>query len=438
MADPTDLVIAATRRRLALWTLALLAGLLVAMGVATAIVAVAQLDGASDGALRTSAQAVLSTLDGRLPGTTGSQEDGEGGDELVGSADTFTMVLDARGTLLQNPRNVHLAGLPDRSALAAALSGGSDLRTVTAGGVPVRLLTLPIRPSDGGPAVGAVQAGLVLTLHDQQVVDLLRTIALVGLAGLLCAALLALVLSDRALVPIRAAFATERRFAASASHELRTPAALIRASGEVLQREGLVREEGLPLVDTVVAESDRLGRLVADLLALSTSRADPSAIRFEPLDVGSVSVDAARRIGPLAAERGCRVEVTPDPPPRLPVMGDADQLVQLLLALLDNATRHSPPGEPVTVVLERADDRARVTVVDRGQGVPAEERARIFEPFARAGRGRRSRDRGAGLGLAVAQALAERHHGTISVRDTPGGGASFVVSLPLRREQPPT
>lgn len=432
MPEPTERLIAATRRRLAWLTLGLLAALLVAMGLATLLVAVNQLDSATDAALTSAAQGVLSSLEGQLPAATGGKGESEANDEPVGSADTFALVLDGHGAIVQNPRNVHLAGLPDASAQAAALSAGSDLRTVTAGGLPIRLETVAIRPSGGGPAVGVVQAGLILTLHDQQVRDLERTLVLVGLVGLACSALLALLLTGRALVPIRAAFATERRFVAAASHELRTPAAIIRASAEVLQREGLVQEQGASLVTGLIAEADRLSRLVVDLLALSSSRADPDAVRLVPLDLAAIVPEAVSRVRPLADERGRTLVLSTAASPELPILGDADRLLQVLVILLDNATRLGPPGTTVEVRLGRGDGQAWFSVDDHGPGVAAEDRIRIFEPFARATAGRRQRREGTGLGLAVARSLVDRHHGTIVVDDAPGGGARFTVSLPLR------
>ncbi|MFI5260933.1 MAG: sensor histidine kinase [Candidatus Limnocylindrales bacterium] len=430
--DPTERLLVSTRRRLALLTLGLLAALLVAMGVATVVVVTAQLDAATDAALRSTAQNALTGLEGQLPGADGGDSETATSDEPVGSSDTFVTVLDPSGHVVQNPRGIRLAGLPDRAALSHALAAGSDLRTVTAGGLPVRLLTLAIPSSDGAAAIGAVQAGLILTLHDRQASDLVGTVTLVGLVGLACAALLALLLTGRALVPIRAAFATERRFVAAASHELRTPAAIIHASGEVLQREALVRPEGAALVTGIVAEADRLSRLVAGLLALSVSRVDPSVVHLEPLDLAAIAVDAVARVAPLGAERGCTVAVAADPPPALPISGDADRLLQVMLVLLDNATRHSPHGSTVTVDMGRDRGFGWVSVGDRGPGVPAGDRERIFEPFVRAAGGRRERAEGTGLGLAVARTVAQRHGGTIVVGDEPGGGARFTVRIPLR------
>ena len=120
---------------------------------------------------------------------------------------------------------------------------------------------------------GFVQAGFVLTFHEQQESQLLWTIAIVSLAGLAGAALVTLLVTRRALVPIRAAFATERRFVAAASHELRTPVAIVRASAEILDREELVAADGQPFVADIMSETDRMGRLVGDLLALASAEA---------------------------------------------------------------------------------------------------------------------------------------------------------------------
>ena len=409
-------------------TLLLIGALVLAIGAATAFIATRALDQDVDRALEQAAIAESQRLAGELPATGG-----DAGDERPPEAsDTFFLILDAGGVLVSNPSGVPRQGLPDVAAVAAARATGRDLRTVQDGTVPIRLLTLPI--GEAANPVGWLEAGFVLTLHERQAGTLILAVALVGLVGLAGAALVTVFVTGRALVPIRAAFATERRFVADASHEIRTPAAIIRASAEVLEREGLVVEEGRPLVADIVAESDRLGGLVDDLLALAASERGSLVIERRPIDLAAIARDTVRRAGPLAAERGIELVGPPEDGTVLHVVGDPDRLVQLLLVLVDNASRHSPPGGRVTVTAGPGGGRtAAVSVDDRGPGVPAEAREAIFEPFARLPGSRIRADAGSGLGLAIARRLAELHDGTLAATEAPGGGARFVLTLPAGR-----
>ena len=408
-------------------TLVLIGALVLAMGAATALLATRSLDQDLDRALEQAAAAESQRLAGELPTAAGD----EGDERPPESSDTFFLILDPAGGLVSNPSGVPRQGLPDPAAVAAARSTGRDLRTVLDGEIPIRLLTLPI--GDAASPVGWLQSGFVLTLHERQSRTLIVAVSLVGLVGLAGGALVTLFVTGRALIPIRAAFATERRFVADASHEIRTPAAIIRASAEVLEREGLVMEDGRPLVADIVAESDRLGRLVDDLLALAASERGSLAIERHPIDLAEVARDTVRRVGPLATEHGIHLVGPGEDGVVLTVAGDRDRLVQLLLILVDNALRHSPPGGPVTVTAGPAGHVATVWVDDRGPGVPADAREAIFEPFARLAGSRARVDSGSGLGLAIARRLAELHGGTLAAMEAPGGGARFVLSLPAAR-----
>ena len=176
---------------------------------------------------------------------------------------------------------------------------------------------------------------------------------------------------------------------------------------------------------------DRLGRLVGDLLTLAASDAHALTVERAPLDLAELVRDTVRRATPLAGERGNALVLGGAPDQPLPVLGDRDRLTQLLLVLLDNAFAHSPPGGIVGVATDHAGGSARIVVCDQGPGVARSERERIFEPFARSA-GARARDSGGtGLGLAIAKEIAERHQGSIAVDDAPGGGARFVVAIPL-------
>ena len=429
---PADRLLASTRQRLAIVTLVLIGALVLAIGAATAFVATGALDQDVDHALEQAATAESQRLAGELPATGGDAND----ERPPEASDTFFLILDPAGSVVSNPSGVPRQGLPDEEAVAAARAAGRDLRTVDDGTVPIRLLTLPIGPASS--PVGWLQTGFVLTLHDRQTGSLILAVTLVGLVGLAGAALVTLFVTGRALVPIRAAIATERRFVADASHEIRTPAAIIRASAEVLEREGLVSEDGHALVADIVAESDRLGGLVDDLLALAASERGTLAIERRHIDLAAVARDTVRRAGPLAAERGIDLVGPADGGTRLPVVGDPDRLVQLLLVLVDNASRHSPPGGRVTVTAGEDGRRvASVYVDDQGPGVPTGAREAIFEPFARLPGSRSAADAGSGLGLAIARRIAELHGGTLIATDAPGGGARFVQSLPSGRAAGP-
>jgi signal transduction histidine kinase len=468
-----DRLIAAAQRRLALTTLALLVVLLAAVGITTALLAERSLDAAVDRTLETAAMGELARI--QEPGTetdglgaatetegTGTETESETGDTAAtpaprptdrqtgseqddhapAAADTFFLHLDASGSLLANPERIALAGLPDRAAAAAATAAGSDLRTVTAGNVRVRLLTLAVPAGDDATGqIRTLQAGFVLTLHDEQSDTLLRSILIVGLAGLLGAAVVSLILTRRALAPVRAAFDRERRFVAAASHELRTPIALIRGSAEVLGREGRVQPEGRALVADVVAEADRLGNLVAELSDLAVAQARPPAENV-PIDLAVLAADIVRRARPMAEGQGIALEFTaPSDERGVVVRGDRDRLVQVALILLDNAVRHTPRAGVVRVRVAKTSRRfGELSVADEGPGIPAADRERIFEPFARltttsragfrSGASPESEAGGSGLGLAIARSLVTAMGGTVEVGDRSGGGAVFTVSLP--------
>jgi signal transduction histidine kinase len=428
-----------TRSRLALVTLALVAGLLAAVGVVTHLAATRLMD-----------ENVRHTMDGVLRSaiSAGDLHDDEGSSRTPASADTFVLFLDEQAGVLANPSRLALPGLPDRAAVAVASTGRDDLREGTYGGVPVRLLTRQVDIATGSeregdeedgsgtdPRVEYVQVGFVLSLYQEQQRELSIAIAAAVLMGVAGAGLVTLIVTQRALSPIREAFAAERRFVAAASHELRTPVAIIRASAEVIQREGHTTAAGETLVADIVSETDRLGRLVGDLLALASAEAGAITIDPRPTDLGAWLDATARRIEPMVEARGLRLATDLDAVRGSTVMVDPDRLTQLLLVLVDNAVAHSPHGGTVHLAAVRDGSRAVVSVTDEGPGVPAAQRETIFEPFTRTPGARRTE--GSGLGLAIARQLATRQGATLEVADAaarPDGratGACFVLRLPV-------
>jgi signal transduction histidine kinase len=225
-------------------------------------------------------------------------------------------------------------------------------------------------------------------------------------------------------------------FTASVSHELRTPLTQILLFGESL-RDGSLRVERdrRQATDVIVREARALLALVENLLRFS--RAERRADGEEAAAVGEVSLGAevgaaVEAFAPMAAMHRARVVTRLDTLAR--VRGDPASLRHLVTNLLDNAAKHGPPGQTITVGCTVKVDRVELWIDDEGPGIPVRDRGRVWEPFVRLER--RDADRvvtGSGLGLTVVRQLTEAMGGSVAIDDRPGGGARFVVSLPLAR-----
>ncbi|MGW5670961.1 HAMP domain-containing sensor histidine kinase [Micromonospora sp. NPDC003776] len=230
-----------------------------------------------------------------------------------------------------------------------------------------------------------------------------------------------------------------RQFIADASHELRTPLTTIRGFAE-LYRQGAARqpEQTAGLLRRIEDEAARMGLLVEDLLLLARmDRERPIALAPVELPVlASDAVQAARAVDP---ERRIELEIEAGAGP-LVVLGDDARLRQVIGNLMTNALTHTPPEAAVTLRLRVEPGKlAVVEVADTGPGLTPEQAERVFERFYRVDAARTRRAGGptsTGLGLAIVAALVSAHHGTVEVAETPGGGATFRVKLPLLPEGP--
>ncbi|MEV6707583.1 sensor histidine kinase [Micromonospora wenchangensis] len=228
-----------------------------------------------------------------------------------------------------------------------------------------------------------------------------------------------------------------RQFVADASHELRTPLTTIRGFAE-LYRQGAARapEQTADLLRRIEDEAARMGLLVEDLLLLARlDRERPLSLAPVELPVlASEAVEAARVVAP---ERHIELEIAPNSGP-LVVHADDARLRQVIGNLMTNALTHTPPEASVTLRLRsEAGNVAVVEVADTGPGLAPEQAERVFERFYRADAARTRRASGitsTGLGLAIVAALVTAHQGTVEVDETPGGGATFRVRLPLLPE----
>ncbi len=216
-----------------------------------------------------------------------------------------------------------------------------------------------------------------------------------------------------------------RELIANVSHELRTPISALQAVLENVV-DGVAAADPATL-KIALTQTERLGRLVTELLDLSRIDAGVLALARDEFPVGELLADvvAEAEVAAAAADRQVRFRCDVDPPDAT-VHADRERLHQVVVNLVDNAVRHGPADGTVTITVHADAGGLTIEVADEGPGIPREERARVFERFTRGGR---STGGGTGLGLAIARWVVELHHGSISVADG-SGGSRIQVRLP--------
>ena len=402
----------------------------------------------------------------------------------------FRVVYTPVGSFAQEGPNLHTFVLPD-DASARVLDANGQVKRSTVGSArlgPVvsglsehgglRVASAQII-SDSGQLTGYVQYGRSLDHVDATVDRVWLLIAAGVLGGTLLASLAGLAIAGRAMRPIasltasarqiaatrdpsrrlpepavedevgelaltlqemlrsldaaraerEAAMRKQREFVADASHELRTPLTSVLANLELLQASlsGPGQAEDREIVDSALRSSRRMSRLVGDLLLLA--RADAGRLgAHRRCDLAEVAGDAAAEAAPLMGER----ELVVDNDRPLRVEGNPDELHRMVLNLLDNAARHTPPGSRIELRLRAEDGDAVVEVGDDGPGIPAHMREQIFDRFVRGeGPSDTAAGNGTGLGLAIVSAVVEAHGGSVEALESAAGGALFRARIPL-------
>jgi len=208
------------------------------------------------------------------------------------------------------------------------------------------------------------------------------------------------------------------------SHDLRTPLTAITTAAGALGEEGLSEEDRRELVSVVATESDRLERMVADLLDLSRIEAGAVNPQTDWCDLAETIARGAEQVRAQRGDHPVRLDLPADLPL---VRADASQLERVFTNLIDNAVKFSPPDTPVEVRGTHANGRVTIRVVDRGRGIPPVQQSRVFEPFVRG----RDAQPGSGLGLAICRGFVEANGGRITLQSRARDGAAFAVSFPV-------
>jgi len=294
-----------------------------------------------------------------------------------------------------------------------------------------RLRYLPLSTARGKVGVLGVwptEAGRYLTPEQRRLLDAFASLAAVAIERVHLA---------EAAGQVQLLEATEKLQSAllnSISHDLRTPLVSITGALSTLQEDDvrLDTEARRILVDTAAEEAGRLNRLVGNLLDMTRLEAGAIKVKREPRDLQDVIGAALRQVGERLAGRPVEIDIPPDLP-LVPL--DFVLVVHVLVNLIDNALKYSPPGSPIQIRTRPSDAEVAIEVADQGVGIPAEDLDRVFQKFYRVQRP--DSVTGTGLGLSISKGLVEAHGGRIWARNRPDGGAVITVALPLSESVEP-
>jgi signal transduction histidine kinase len=230
----------------------------------------------------------------------------------------------------------------------------------------------------------------------------------------------------------------QRAFIADASHELRTPVAVVRTNAELLERHietgRLGGTEGdATAVQDIIAETERLGRMVTQMLTLAQADAGQTVLSESDLLLDELAGEVARPMRSLAEAKGLALNVNVTP--NTWVHGDRERLREVIVTLLDNAIKYSESGR-VDITVSHAHHRATIVVSDTGPGIPVEGLPHIFERFYRVDKARSRDEGGTGLGLAIARYIVDSHDGSIKIDSEPGKGTRVTVELRALAHEP--
>jgi two-component system, OmpR family, sensor kinase len=226
------------------------------------------------------------------------------------------------------------------------------------------------------------------------------------------------------------AFQHAGRFTADASHELRTPLTVMRGELESVVQDPSLGGHTRARLGSVLEETERLARIVEDLLAISRLEAGEARLERSRFDLSNLVVTTADQMSLLAEDKG--IEVVCRGEECVEVEGDSARLKQVVVNLLDNAVKYTPAAGRVSLETRRAKDQAVLEVVDSGPGIPESALPRVFDRFFRVD-GTRAGEGGAGLGLSIVRLICAAHGGSVALSNPSTGGCRVTVTLPLAR-----
>ena len=386
----------------------------------------------------------------------------------------YVQIFDETGRLACRSSNLEGWHLPLGSrALEQARRGESFFETVNGGQPhPVRLITFPVL--EDGRLVDVIQVGEVMADKDRALRDFRVFFFIFSPLALLGLSLAGWLLAGRALSPmvrmarvareitaenlhlrlpvehtsdelalladncnamlarLEKSFRKVKQFSGDASHEMRTPLAILRGETEVTLRWARDAEEYRRTLESNLEEINRMSRIIDDLLTLAKSDTGELPLEIRELSLSDLLQELYLQGNTLGESREIPVLLHLEVVEEIRLHGDELRLRQMFLNLIANGIKYTQPGGRVEITLAQHGKEAQVRIADTGIGIPAEHIPHIFDRFYRIDRARNRADGGSGLGLAISKGIVEAHAGRITVDSTPGKGSTFTVYLPLQ------
>jgi heavy metal sensor kinase len=385
--------------------------------------------------------------------------------------DKFFQIFGPAGQVTIQSANIQSREIPlSQPSFRASLEGHSTFESVQfENGVPLRLLSVPIRQGDR--LVNILRVGTSLQSTNRMLHRLLVGLYIASPLALLVSLGGGWFLAGRALRPVHAitkaaqriaagdwtqrirtphsndeigqlastfndmigrlevSFRQIRQFSADASHELRTPLTITKGETELALRRPRQAEDYRVVLESNLEEIDRMSRIVDELLFLSRADLGEIKLKMVPVQLDDLVREIQQQAQVLGEERHIQT-VLEDVEPVV-VQGDDLRLRELLLNLLDNAVKYSQKGQTVELSLTVSGGQGKLVIRDHGIGIAPEDQERVFDRFYRTDEARAHAAKGTGLGLSICKWIVEVHHGTIEMKSTTQGGSCFTVCLPL-------
>ncbi|AWB43280.1 two-component sensor histidine kinase [Paenibacillus sp. CAA11] len=269
-----------------------------------------------------------------------------------------------------------------------------------------------------------------ITARQEILKNLIYTFSVVALIMLGVIYMTSRYFANRSIAPVKDAFEKQKRFIADASHELKTPLAVINTNADVLLANGedTINEQAKWL-HHIKSETERMKTLTSDLLYLTQMEDARSRMVYAAFDLSEAIESVVLTMEPVIFEKDLNLDYNIEP--GLTITGSCEQMKQVVMILLDNAIKYGNPNGSVGLTLKRHQGHIQLSVTNTGPGIPAEHLGRIFDRFYRADASRSRQSGGYGLGLAIARSIVEQHRGKIYAKSVPDEKTTFYVQLAM-------